>query len=102
MYLHFSLVLVEGKDVGGDTLKEEEEALDKDVPQHGRHQYATEVPEYLEGGKVSIEMKTLLNMVNNYQFNKVYMASFKTAFSMYYRIIRTIIYVTRTGWILFN
>ena len=49
MYLHFCLVFVEGKDISCDALEEEEGALDKDVPQHGRDQDTAEVPEYLVG-----------------------------------------------------
>ena len=47
--LHSCLVLVEGKDISSDALKEKEEALDKDVPQHGGHQDSAEIPEYLQG-----------------------------------------------------
>ena len=47
-YLHFRLGLIEGKDVCRHTLEEEEETLHKDVPQHGRDQDPTEIPEYLQ------------------------------------------------------
>jgi hypothetical protein len=42
------LVFIEGKDISCDTLKEEECALDKDVPQHRRDKDSAEVPEYLK------------------------------------------------------
>jgi hypothetical protein len=50
-------VFVEGKDIGCDTLKEEEGALDKDVPQHGRDKDSAEVPEYLKKRERSIAAK---------------------------------------------
>ena len=50
MYLHFCLVLIEGKDISCDTLEEKERALDEDIPQHGRDQDTAEIPEYLLGG----------------------------------------------------
>ena len=52
MYIHvdlhyFCLMFVEGKDISCDALEEEECTLDKDVPEHGRYQDTSEIPEYL-------------------------------------------------------
>ena len=39
--------LVEGEDVRGDTLEEEEQTLEKNVPDEGRLENLSVVPEYL-------------------------------------------------------
>ena len=43
----FSWLLIPRKDVSGDALKEEEGALDKDIPHHVGTECTTKVPEYL-------------------------------------------------------
>ena len=69
-------MLIEGKDVGCNTLEEEEGALHKDVPQHGRDQDTTEVPEYLINGE-KISQNVLFVNYTIYNVHMLYNAMFK-------------------------
>ena len=61
------LCLVPSEYVRRDALEEKEKALQEDVPQHGRHQRATEVPKYLQKTKNIYRNNNVRDVLNTFQ-----------------------------------